>query len=721
MSCFASKTTIAPSSGSGQSAAFIDFVSTALTSAGATRVYNFNGHGTGNIRGALFRLPQLGPYNSMPDLILIHNLQGNSTAQISASVFDGDLMGQSATNANVWTGSVGTWSNSALFPSTGTPNTSTAFGNNSNSNGMQVSFNSGGSTWTCRAIVSEYGLMVVADNGTNQTTIHVYRPMDDIRGPRDVGIQCQQGSFTSAGQTHTIGAPSGAEHLSIEIEGITFNVTFPNTALNSYRFAQELTRQLGGMGEASVRSLSPQAQGEVVRFRIPPDRAPVGNYSTVRPRIRLLYQDPTVISGGLDFSLVSATTMTSVTTGVGGNVQLSTKNWPAIGARIGTVVYNRTRSSSASATGFTTTTNPMDTIVLDTVPGSWVAGDTYDILPCYEHQDGLGAFQGSWQACLQSNPFTTVAQGASRTLVLNDLYGEAQTHFQVGQSLFLANSALSMILPVNASPAGMKIGDTLTNNTKGSLGIVRAIDTGGNRVLVDTTQGASSAGSPFNGDPWNNGDSITASGVTVSINSTIQHSSNQGSPTTGWFGLAKITAISQVSASDPRSTITVDLTAVNVNTGLVLFPSFIVGTRAKQMCNLVVTTPGSGSTVFAIPEMFPTTISSNTDIQRSEVGHMTNPPVHVPDYETYSYQLAEWVMAWNSSNAPFGNDLLGRMPHLRSVNAKNVTPTIGDTLEEDFDSNRTWIPIGQYQSGAVGAGTTSNANHWMCIGPGGVA
>jgi hypothetical protein len=721
MSCFASKTTIVASSGGQQSAQWCDLIAAAILAAGGTRVYNLHNHGVGNAREAIFRMPPMGPYGSGPDLLMIHNSNGGSNGQYG-TIFDMDMYGITAATGTSVTGSTGTWSSSVLFPAGGTPTTGTALGNNGDANGMATAFGTGAQTWTVRIICSEYGIMSAADNGTNQYIQVWARPMDDLRGPRDIGFQAQQGALLTHGATITFAAPTGAEHLSIEFDGVVKNVTFPTSALTSYRIAQELTRQMGGLGEAFVRNLYPQVQGETVRVRKPPDMGPIGNYSTTRPRVRLLYQDPQVVAAGIDFSLVSGTTMTAVVTGAGGTVQLSTKNFPVIGARIGTVVYNRTRGNSANATGFTTTTNPMDTIVLDTVPGAWTAGDTYDVLPCQEHQDGVGSFGGVHQACLQSSPFTTVAAGALRTLVLNDLYGEAQGHYQVGQTVFFVNNGNATIITGNSSVAGMQIGAVITNNTRGTLGIVRAVDTGTNKVLIDTTAGAATAGTPYNSDPWVTGDSVTANGVTTTITGTVQHSGNQGSPTTGWMGMAKVTAVSQVSATDPRTLLTIDLTALNVNPSLVLFPSFNIGVRSRFLLGIAANTPTSSPLAFMLPNILGTSISSNADVQRHEASasEMTNQPIHVPDFETYSYQLGEWGAAPLGVGA-FGNDLIfGRLPHARSVNAKNVVPAIGDDLQEDQDANRVWVPVGQIQNGLFGAGTQTNVNHWLCQGPGAI-
>lgn len=709
-----SNTNILAGSAGGQSAQFCDLVVASMLRAGATRVLNLVNHNVGSARETLLRMPPLGPHQAYADYFLISNNNGGAIGSIQP-VFDARMSTQSGLTVGAYVGSSGSWTTGAAgFPNTGLPVVSAIFGTTANATFP------GATAVRVRINSSEYGIAFAVDFGSTQTVGFYFRPMDSIRCGRDIGAQSQQGAFTAAGQTHTFGAPTG-QHLTIEIEGVAFNVTFPAVAINSFRTAQEITRQLGGFGEAYVRDLYPLAQGESVRIRITPDRAPVGgqvagggSYSTFRPRIRITYQDPSVIAAGVDFSLRSNFSATAVVTGALGTLQLSTVNWPAIGGRVGSVMYNRTRGNSASVVRYTTTTNPMDTMVLDNIPVAWVAGDTYDFLPCAEHADGVGAFGGAWQAVVRANNFSNLTQGAIRDIVLSDLYGEAFSHYQVGQTVFMANNGFCVVLSVNASPAGMRIGDTITNTTRGSTGIVRAIDTVGNRILVDTISGGSLLGTPYNGDPWASPDSVNATGVVVLINSVAD---NQAS--IGWMALAQVTAISQLSATDPRTVLTLDLTAANINAALALAPGFHVGVHAKNIVMQTWNLPGNNLPLTGLPNLINRNLGQ--DINRDEAARLPGIyPSHAPDFETYSYQLAEYL-GQNASASVFGRDpVQGQFPHLRSVNAANVNPQVGDNLQEDMDANRSWIPIGMSTNNASGAGSPTHANNLICIGPGGV-
>jgi len=700
MPCFASKNTIAaaPGSGAGQAATMYALATTALTGAGYRLIWS----GTD---ASVWRLPQLDVHDSNQHYLII---------RISSAAFQIEMMNDYdpsvvpvAAAIGTLVASTGSWL--GAWPSAGAPNVSAGVVASDGNTDFNLSFGTGNDGWTIRFIASEYGLWISADNGSTNTVGGVGPPMDVIRGVRDIGFQA------TATWPITFAAPTGAQHLTVYVDGVSFNITFPTgVAMTAFDIAQAITMQIGGFAEGDVVE---EVSADYVRVRIPEERAPVGNYSTTRPLCRLAYQDPQVVAAGLDFSLYSGA-MTAVVTGAGGTLQLNLGAWPQNNVRVGSVIYNHTRGNSAIVQRFGGTL--YDTLYMDTVPGTWVAGDAYEVYPFSDHGLAMGGHNGVWQGVLSTDEFATITPGAARVIYLNDIYGEAQNQYEAGQVVAMHNNGAAVVLTV-ADESGVLVGEEVSNSTTGALGIVRSIDASGNRILVDTTDNSANP----TATPWNDGDVVVSNGGGT-MNTTIAVGgvdSSDTRSTTGWFQFVPVLAVGQVNPAggDLRTKLTLDLADPGINASALWFPSCIIGVKARLRCDAVAWALPSNQWQAAIrPRAYATALYNATygDVRRNEVAIIATENPHEPDYETHSLQLAEIV--FRMTGGAIGYDIMGRYPHFRSANARGVVPTYSDELDEDGDTNRPWVVLNT-NTGDFGAYAGSSITHWVCIGPGGVA
>jgi len=491
MSTIASKFLRGPAPGSGSNLA-TDFMnedlSVDLDSAGWKKMFAVGS------TGWIYRMPTLDNYHSQADLFY---MEVNTTNFVLEEIYDYDMCRpQAPTIPNHVTGSVGGWTG-GTWPSTGNPQQTSIY--NDGINHIAAGFSDGNDAWTIRTIVSEYGLAILAADGTNTTLTYTGRAVDDVQGNREMHFE------VSASSGYIFAAPTGpiSAHMRVRIEGNDFDITLPTgSSLSNHDIAQSITMQIGGMGEAIIKD---KIDGEYIRVRIPQNRMPAGGYSTTKPQIALTYQDDTMETAGLSFALVTGS-VTAVTTGADGTIRKSSTNWPVLDVRQGAVVYNKTRSNSALVTRFSSSVTNYDTMVMDTIPGAWIAGDEYEVYPGPEnHAHGIGAHNGIYQGVVSGSETLPLTGGVGNefTIILNDLYGEAFEHFTNGQTIVLTNNGCAAVLTLSSS-SGFELGEEVHNSTTGARGIVRSVD--GSAIVVDTTEGAFS--SSYTAAPWTISDTI---------------------------------------------------------------------------------------------------------------------------------------------------------------------------------------------------------------------
>lgn len=715
MGTSAGKINIVANAGNGhvQANQLRDYMTTELVSASYKKLFDVPAGGSPTVEqgASLWRMPSLDNYHSQADLFA---QTVRTTGYYVAMAYDFDVAELAPASVSQFTGSNGDWIG-GTWPSAGQPAVNRIDPVASGDADGLINFTTGDDSWEIRSIISEYGWALAAFDGTNTPAATSFRALDDISGNREMRLDSIE---TSPSATYTFAAPSGpiSAHLRLSIEGNLFDVTLTaSTPLTHYDISQAITMQVGGMGEALVKN---NIGGDSVRIRIPQNRMPVGNYSTTKPQISLLYQDESAFNAGLDFSIYRGQ-MTSVVTGVSGTLHRLNQIWPNKKARVGGIVFNKTDGSSATIIRFTTTGATYDTMVLDNIPGGWVAGNTYEVYPGPEnHAHGIGAFGGVYQACKYPDTFSapvTIA-GGSQQFVLNDLYGEAREHLSVGQTIIMTNNGCS-VLTEFSDTTGFELGEEVVNTSSGARGIIRALEpaTPGGDLILDIIEGPSSSLDI----PFDNGDSVLSAGWGVgSTTITKPPFGSTSFSSLGWFGESSITAIQQVSSTDFRTLITLDLSTANAN--LRLAPAFMIGSWAKFKYRLRWSSSiGSAVSYSPMPDLFFAKMQPNKDIRRCEVDNLSAENAHNPDYETHNISLSEMVI---STSTPGGGGGFTTFPHFVSVTSAGATISSGDKLEEDGDSNRPWVAIERTGTGEEwGAHTNLVINHWICIGPGGVS
>ena len=714
MGCVKNTVTVAAAAAGTQSAAAFDAIEAQLLAAGWTVIQYLANHGTGAVRGAIYRLPTLDPYHARPDFLLLGNASGLATLTIER-LYDWNIQQAVPSVPNATVASSGGWQ-TGTWPSAGTP-----VANALSSQAQQVfSFAfDGTSTYVVRVLADDYGVSFAFQYGGYTQWGCYERPLDPNRSKRELRVLGQ----ASADYPLTFAAPTGAvaAHVRFNIEGVTKDVTFPSAALSAFRICQEITRQCGGLVEAYFRPRLAPNRDEIV-VRIPPARAPIGGYSTTRPQLSVTYQDPQTKLAGLSFNLgPSGANAWLVTAANPGAIHQNAFVFPTNSVRIGATVRNHTRSQAYTITSFTTTSTQDDTANLSGDTSTWVTTDNIEVYPGPEdHCHGTGAHGGLWQAVLSGAETSNITRGATRTVVLNDRYGEAQGHFEVGQNIIVANNGAAVVLGLSSVVGtfihGEQVEVTLGTGL-GTRGLVRGIS--GASLAVDTIRGASGHATAYNLIPWNTTATITGatSGATATI-STIT-----ANPQIGWFALVQVTAVGQVNPAggDYRTTLALALGDAAINASFAVGPCCAVGVRAKSLhsLNFGNLTPGAAPVPGNLPGFFVSTVS-NADANENERNvFSTTMPAHEPDYETHSLGLAEFMNKYTTSSAA-GIDLFSVFAHFRGVNSRSAQPSISDVLLEDFDTNRKWVVTGNFQiSATFGAGGTPSSQQWICMGPGG--
>jgi hypothetical protein len=695
MPAVATRTSIANAAAGVQSAAAWAAIESAMTSAGYTTILRTSDHGTGNVRSAILRPPPLDRYASRPELFWLYTTGG--AALNFSYLYDYNIQQALPTTATL-SGANGAWSG-GTWPTTGIPLITTTI------NQGNLPFD-GATTGDLFVLASEYG--VVAVYVTTQATnlvnmVAPQYPMDPVRSRREIGFV-----GTLAGATATFTAPA-SQHLTVRIEGVDFNITFPTgVALTPYRITQEITRQLGGFGEADLRPRRTDA--DVVIVRIPGSRAPVAGYSTTKPEIALIYQDPTVRTAGINFAIGGDSWALTGATLASGNF-----NFIQHRARVGSTVYNHTLATSTTIESFN---DPGTEAVLTSVVG-WLSSHTVDVYPTEDHGTGVGNHGGYWQMVLEGAETADITDGADRTVILNDVYGEAQGQFEVGQRVLVSNNGLSVNLALSGVVGTFVLGEEIEVTVGGGLGtrgLIRALD--GSTVSVDTIEGAGGAGSPYEEIPWQGTDTITGatSGATAAIVPTA-------SANIGWHGYVPILAIGQVDPAngDHRTTLSLDLDHGAVNTSLALSPGSVIGVRAKtrQVMDTASTSLTQPTTVPRV--VTNSTYNVDTDVNRHELD-LTVEPARSPDYETDSLQIAEIVGRFNTTagSPPYSTDLYSTYAHVRTINGRSALgPGYRDECPEDGDPNRVWVPLFEINAmlPTFSAGSEPADAVWIAVGP----
>lgn len=719
MPAVAAKTVIpaAPADGAGQAAAMCDAATTLLAASGSSKIAAWSSDGSSNLRLSYWRLAPIDPHYSRADIYCIRR---SLTSMYMMPTFDCDLLkvngpvGPGEGTAVMW---AGLWS--ANYPGLGVPTLSTVSGMAHQV--IRTNFGDGTDEFTIRMIASEYGLFYVANNGTAEFWNCHARPTDTIRPGRDIGFT----ALASGVGPYTFVAPTGAAHLIVESDGRSTSITFPAaTPLTGWEIAREITMQGAGFIEATIETESGVPNTELLRLQIPQLRFPSAGIAAtgITPRIRLTYQDPQFVLGGWNFSpsaLIAINASALSAPGVRGTIQFPVTRLPLAGVHIGSCVYNRTAAGSAFVVAFDSSSlpgNPLDTVILDNLPIGWNAGDDYDLYPFCDQMLGTSVDGGQYQATLWSDPTDPIAAqlpgSGSVQVVLTDLYGEAYGHYVAGQGVFLMNNGLAVLALVE-DETGFVLGELVQNTTTGAVGIIRGIS--GKKFVIDTI---SHDVNPSSVVPWSATDAVVSynsvnSPAPVGTGSTnlgpVVSSSSGAWLTEGQSGLVQVTGISRAyleggAADDLRTVLSLALDDALLNPGLKLFPSCVVGVRAKVRAMQV---GDSGSTDAMPGPSFGISLGSivGTDERANERGqYSSGEPQHVPDVDSSSFEAAQHLPRWSSARV--GDGLLGALAHFRGVNiASAVAPVVspGDLLYEHLDPARVWVAVST-SSGALGFG-----------------
>jgi hypothetical protein len=670
-----------------QSNAALTFLETQLLLAGYELVRSYPYTTIPNLR--LYRFPKIDEHHSRADMMVVMSTTGALRLENIFDVNVNDVPLDPPSSSNIWASGAFT---GGTYPGSGAPSISGTIFNDGTS--AEITFD-GVSTYTVRVVASEYGVVIARALGASTQLWTCDRLLDDSRLGRQMEVV---GGLSTGAYPVTFAAPTGVPgvHLSFTAYGEVVDVTFPASALTAFRVAQEITHQGGGLLEAYVRPRV--SDTDVIVIRIPPGRAP--SPSATALGLALVYQDPTVPLGNLRFHIGGSSGWT-VVAGAPGSIALSSFNFVLNDVRIGATVYNHSLGASTTVTGFSTMSTQDDTANLVSTVG-WSSSDIIEVYPGPETlTHARGAYGGCFQAVLSGAECSNIAAGAVRTLVLSDIYGEAQNQYEVGQSVFLTNNGFCVTMTLSSITGTFLHGEKIVSST-GTEGYVRGID--GTSLSVDVT--ATAAG----GTPFVAADTLTGqtSGATATLTPEAATATR-----TGWSGIYIVTAKGQVDAAngDYRTTLTLDLSTANA--GFVVGPGAMVGSHAKFK---VLWSTQSGFATIAMPQI--ATYSFAGDVNQNETILGTQ-PAHEPDWETHALQLAEYVLRL-AGGTGMGSDILGALAHVRGVNSRNSTVTLGDRVYEDGDTTRAWIPAVEIAGFALGAGSIPNSTQWVCIGPGGL-
>ena len=750
-------------SGKAQVTTFLDYLFSLATSVGCTYLSIMRGDYTDaptlyDSRERVMRVAPIDPHHSRVDIVMAGN--GNGSKMTVWPIYDADIHKQGVSSAPYGMGggflvqNIGIWPGnwSGTYPNLGNP--AIQFGGSINHSKTQLDFGTGADSWVCRFMGSEYGLFWTADNGGYEAQNCIARPTGTQRPGRNIEFRAAP---TAAGP-YTFTTPTGAPgiHLEFESDGKTIPITFPTgTPLTAWQIAREITMQAGGFIAGTRRRVLPNV--EMIAARIPTLRFPTAGISAtgITPRICLTYQDPTFVAAGWDFGRSIGISMDAggVTAGLRGQLTRAVSTWPANQIRIGSVVYNRNLDETAIVKAFTTTTNPLDTLIVDNAgPGAWSDAHVYDVYPMCDHAHGVGVTGGlvqitKWDAADSTVAFDNIVKAPDTKVVCSDLYGEAYGHFALNQGVMLCNNGCAVILDVD-DVSGFILGEFVQNTDTGAYGVIRAIDTVGDRLLVDTIQGRTliprlNFDASYRYWAWNEYSNLTTLTYDTIVsyahpdspapvgtgNTTIGapgtpgiESSTVGNSTEGWSGLFQIIGISRAknevggAPDDYRTVLTLATNASAVNGSLDVFPSGVLGIRSRIRINVdanyryhYVGPQCGGGTLGAITEM---------DLRANERANGAPQPTHTPDGDTSSFDVGSHIL--RLSNSRYGTGMLGAYAHFRGINISNPSAVSnGDLLPEQRDILRMWIAVGVTSDpGAYGALTTNPAvAQRTCIGP----
>lgn len=557
---------------------------------------------------------------------------------------------------------------------------------------------------TFTSYASEFGVYATYDDGSGTANIELAwfaRPLGSYRYGRNLTVRTRTPTFPI-----TFSAPTGAAHVTFDIDGHDIDVTFPTgTALTAARIAQEVSLQTNGLVEAAVVETQSDTN---LTFTMPYDAEPIFGYSSTTPHIAITYVDSTADSLNLPLFQGAVTTISTT------ELVLTGANWVLRNVRLGATIYNRTRDASTVVARFATTTDTYDTLVA-TFPGDWLTTDTYLVLPGPEtYPYGLGLHDGHYQGCPVSSSAVITSASGEIDVVLNDQLGEAQGHYQVGQ--YVAAASLGTCVTITVSDiTDWVLGDDITATDRTTQGVIRNIYTGTSQIVVDTLSAPSiDVMSPSGA--WQVGDTVTGTLGGSALISSVRGATVTSDDSLGWYQRVPITAITQVDipTGDYRTILTLDFSGINA--AAKISPGFTVCFQSRVMYggNMDDAHTMAGALVSNVASSVGQ-IFGDTDICRDDNNvNGANSPRWDPDYETGCAPLCALAFRYTS---PWANGVAMTIPHLRQVNAR--TRASGDGFVENGDANRIWRAYSRGTgSASFGAGMTGAIIVLACIGPG---
>lgn len=695
--------TISAGAAAQQAFDLLDGLSTLVVAAGWGQVYQ--GAHSGTAHRKAFRATSTDVHRTNVGLL---HLYSQGTSAYLDTIFDWDIEGEAGLDYSVAVRSQGQWSTSG-YPASGAPTTSTGLliGR------ATIPFTATtAQTIDVHAIADETGLFFTCDSsgGTLKDAAAAFLPLGTALAGREIYLD---GEMTGS----TVTFPH-ATSLSFKVMGQTVTPTFPTaTPLTPWKICRVINAARPGLLEAYPIKL--KAGTWVIRVRIPPTQAAPAAFSVANRntyRLQLSYQHASLAAAGINFALLLNQSFTTISGTTRGTLSDSGISLIDNGARIGSLIYNRTEASTAEVEAFASLGTgfvDQDTVIVDSIPGSWDSGDAYDIYPVCDYSTGCDGRSGQSQIINGANPASDIPSSASVTVLCSDIYGEMYDHFKVGQKVLVANNGCAQVLQLATTPT-VELGEVI-DGSDGCRGVVRGIE--GNYIVVDTFKGPTTAtNAPWGGtisrntDPDNPREGGSATGIVIS--------SVAGSTNTGWATWATILSKSVSSAVDGDFRTKLGI-QTNQNGSFVVSPGATIGSPARTRVQLDLT---GGAAASASSYITPWLYSSATvgeadgsDVRGSEASNFTSEPNYAPDEMVQSTDLGEiW---FRPSSGPRGlAQLLGSCPHLRSINDGTVTQ--GDVLVEDGDTARQWLAVSATHADGGSGGSNGNNAGVICIGPG---
>lgn len=665
---------------------------------------------TADSQQRIWRAPALGPNNAESTLICL-TLTNTGDIYVSG-VMDLDVQEivdashwLSYTFSNVSTGAMGA---AGTWPA-GTPQ------QQSYATALMGSMSFTQYAFTMSVFASEYSLcwtvVQLAAVGPSITSMFaITRPMSSPSMLRQIQLKTRGLTYPL-----TFAAPTGAggAHVIFSVNGTAVPLTFPTgTPLGSFRILQETAMRTLGLVEAVIDE---SQLGNQLVFRIPPMRAPTFGISPAVQSIAITYIDPTADALMLPLYDGHPNRFAEDNTGF----VVNAINWVLLRARIGGVIYNRTLDASTTIVGFATETGQDDTL-LATIPMTWLPSHDYVVLPGPETPEhGANHHAGCYVATPTASSAVVTPASGNVVVALADKYGEAQGHFQLGQSVMVVANGCALTVTM-ASVAGFVRGQSWVDSTTMASGLIREVYTGSSQLVLEVIAGRPSSPSSF---AMNVGDAIVGANGAVSTVVAVRSSALNSDNTRGWYQRVPIVAIGQVdpASGDYRTTLTLGLGSA-ANASARWAPGMIVGALARWTACL------TSSTGAADPPQVrhnwdrgdTCTVATDCDVNRNQVDGAVNPPPWEPDYDTSSMCLGEVLIRGNGTD--FGFDLRTAIAGLRDVNARGATQAlaVGDKLYENGDTRRRWMVVyASTQAGTFyGSGRSSAGAHYWVIGPG---